>query len=204
MPPSPYPTGALWNALPNLAAILTFTFALSGGPCQAAVTVSFEQVGQDLVVTSTGDLDFSGLSWSWSGWEMTDAYYRQIGGDLPQDLVRLFRDSVTSFEFPRGGNFFSGELPVLIADAYSGMTFGLWANDSMFAVYVPRNFRTGPISSSMTFRNLSLDSLGVIDQVIDLGNSAGQRIIITTVPEPGILTLPAIALAGVAFQRRRM
>jgi hypothetical protein len=36
---------------------------------------------------------------------------------------------------------------------------------------VPRGFRSGTIESSMTFRDLSLQSLGVIDQVIELGDS---------------------------------
>jgi hypothetical protein len=203
MPPSSEKSGTRRSASLKIAAACAFACISPASPCHAAVTVQFQQVGNDLVVTSTGDLDLTGLSWSWSAWEMEDAYYRQIGGDLPQDLVRLFRDSVSSFEFPMGGNFFSKGLPVRVADGYSGMTFGLWANASMFALYVPRNFRSGPISSSMTFYNLDLASVGVIEQVIQLGASNGLRINITVVPEPGTLAMPAVVVTGMALRRKR-
>lgn len=176
---------------------------LLGPACQAAVTISFEQRGSDVVVTSSGYLNLTAFDWSWSSWENEDAYYRQIGGNLPQDLVRLFRDSVTSYEFTRGGNFFTGASPVLIADEYSGMTFGIWANSTLFSLYVPRNFEVGTINSSMTFRNLDLASLGVIEQVIDLGSTDAQRLVITVVPEPGSASAVAIAGLAMALRRRR-
>jgi hypothetical protein len=190
------------HAIVKFAAANALACLLLAPTSRAAVTILFQQVGDDTVVTSTGDLDFTGLSWSWSGWELEDGAYRQIGGNLPQDLMRMYRTSVSSYEFERGADFFSGNVPFQIADAFSGMTFGIWANSTEMAVYVPRNFRSGTIESSVTFRNLSLASLGVIDQVIDLGNSEGQRIIISSVPEPGMISLSALALVG-AFARRR-
>lgn len=201
--PSSDKTGTHPAAFPKLALIAAMSAIFSTAPCQAAVTIQFEQVGKNLVVTSTGDLNLTGLSWSWSAWEIDDAYYRQIGGGLPQDLVRIFRDSVSSFEFQRGGDFFSKELPVLVADEYSGMTFGIWANSSQLSLYVPRHFTSGPISSSMTFYNLSLESLGVIEQEIQLGPSDGLRIDITVVPEPSVLSMPALLMIGMAFRRKR-
>jgi hypothetical protein len=167
----------------------------------AAVTVNFEQSGNDLIVTSTGDLNLTGVDWSWSAWEMPDPHTLQIGANYPQDLVRLFRDSVSAFEFAVGADLFSMALSVLLADAYSGMTFGIWANDSMVSLYVPRGFRSGTIESSMTFRDLSLQSLGVIDQVIELGGSGDLRIIIASVPEPGSVAFFALTLVGMAFRR---
>lgn len=191
------------HALVKFAAANGLACLLLVQTSRAAVTILFQQVGDDTVVTSTGDLDFTGLSWSWSGWELEDGAYRQIGGNLPQDLMRMYRTSVSSYEFERGADFFSGDVPFQIADAFSGTTFGIWANSTEMAVYVPRNFRSGTIESSVTFRNLSLESLGVIDQVIDLGNSAGQRIIISSVPEPGMISLSALAVVGVVMRRRR-
>jgi hypothetical protein len=193
-------TRSLREKLPPFAVAF---FLLNPAACQAAVTISFEQRGSDVVVTSTGNLNLTPFDWSWSSWENEDAYYRQIGSNLPQDLVRLFRDSVTSYEFPRGGNFFTVASPVLIADDYSGMTFGIWADSSSFALYVPRNFEVGTINSSMTFRNLNLASLGVIEQVIDLGSTDAQRLIITVVPEPAMASVAAITGMAMMSRRRR-
>jgi len=171
----------------------------------AAVTISFEQVGDDTVVTSTGYLNFTGKDWTWSSWELADPYYRHMGGNLGagQDIVRLYRTSVQAYDFDMAGNLFSKPLPLLVADEYSGMTFGIWTDIDEFSVFVPRHFQSGAIESSMTFRNLSLESLGVIEQVIDLGSTDDLRIIITTVPEPGSVALSATVLLGLACRRRR-
>lgn len=197
------PIAAIVKAAIRNVAIGMLAWFLLGMTCRAAVTIHFGQNGNDTIVTSTGYLDLSGLEWSWSAWELSDAYYRQIGANLPQDLVRLYRTSVSAYEFPGGAELFSKQLPVLVADAYSGVTFGIWANASMISLYVPRYFKSGVLESSMTFRNLDLKSLGLIEQVIELGDSGDQRIIITSVPETGTLGITAAALISLVVRRRR-
>ena len=185
-------------------ALLTSVFLAFPTKSDGALVLAFEQSGDDVIVSAQGFLDIRGFSPSWSAWDLTSGEIRQLGGGLPQDVIRLFGDSVSAFEFGFGLDIFTEDLAVQVADEFSGDTFGLWSDGAVTQMYVSRSFVSGDIESWMTFRDLELDSVGVVEQTFSFGGNESTRIEIKVVPEPGVSCFLLFFFTFFNFRRVRV
>ncbi|MGJ8642572.1 MAG: hypothetical protein ACSHX9_04120 [Luteolibacter sp.] len=183
----------------TLLCLLLLMTVLFAQRSNAALTISLTQSGADTVVNASGALDLTSLSFSdRAETETGDPFlFQQLGGNLPQDLVRLLSASFDLYRFPFGTNIFSNQFGVLVANNSSGQTFGVWSDGINTNLYVPARFTSGSLSGSMVFENVNLSSLGAIAQEIDLGVGDEKKVIITVVPEVSCLAF--LGFGGVCF-----
>ena len=190
----------------SLLAILTAAAGLMVSPHQAraSVTLSFEQVGPDVVATYSG---------SWDSWTETLVlenvsylfvqsrnFYSVGGGEVglwrPANVVK---DSETLWTNESTN-----------ADSFSGDAFGFELYDLMLggSLYAPPNYTAGEnIAGSMTFNSTDIVALGFTPGDSGSFSSPGGTINYTVgaIPEPssyGFL-LGAVGLATAVFCRRR-
>jgi len=189
----------------SLLAILTAAVGLmvSSHQARASVTLSFDQVGPDVVATYSG---------SWSSWEGSnntfDDPFTVFGSDRGSDrFVNV--DGEISIWF-NAGLTIPAEWPnrsVVVANSSSGQAFGfLESGDGI--LYAPANYSAGtPFSGSMTFSNRTLSNLLFTEGDFGTISTGGGTINYTVgaIPEPssyGFL-LGAVGLATAVFCRRR-
>jgi hypothetical protein len=173
---------------------------------QASFIVTIEQVGANVVVTGSGSLDLTGLSYYFSGAAISgiDPGAGNISiGSPNSDPVDVYTGSISGpNSFGTGGVFSpsdsgSGDKVALVAPGFQ-------------LVYVPEGYVSGdPLSDSSTYDNATLASLGLTvgdytwtfssdSYTIDVGMP-------TAVPEPASLTLLGVAagMTLLAARRRR-
>ncbi len=171
---------------------------------RAAVTVTVEAVGNDVVMSGGGTLDLS--LWSF----FTDAFSSPgvsansdfaLGGDFVDvDLYWM----PTNFSGPNsigpGSQPFAG-------DSGSGDPLGLSWNPGLLAIGVPDGYVSGdPITGSEAiFENSTIQSLGLSPGIYmwtwDTVTGGSDSFTIDVIPAPGALAL--LGLAVIAPRRRR-
>ena len=184
-----------------LLAILTAAVGLMVSPNQAraSVTLSFEQVGPDVVATYSG---------SWSSWN-------GFNGNIANPLIEFSSDVFRNIDgeisvWIGAGLTIPAEWPnrqKVDANSSSGQAFGF--NDAAGGIlYAPANYSAGtPFSGSMTFSNRTLSNLLFTEGDFGTISTGGGTINYTVgaIPEPssyGFL-LGAVGLATAIFCRRR-
>ncbi len=173
------------------AAVLFWTFTPAAF---ADLIIEARQVGDDVVFTTSGSLDFTG--WASAKSTTTTALVPSQGriyfGAPPDSDLFTFGSTIAPSDFGSGGgrtpNSTSGDP---FSFAYSFENFGT-------AVWVEAGYQFGdPIDATMTFENISIDALGMneIDTVwswnlIEPGSLGVRPVTIGT----SSITLRAIAI----------
>ncbi|ADE53601.1 hypothetical protein [Coraliomargarita akajimensis] len=191
----------------SLIAIISLTHYAS-----AALNITLYQDGSDIVVNASGFVDTAGASSSGSVNAPDSSFlpHKQIrsgpfDGDSTDAIwnISLGNDI---YQIANGGDLFAEDLSIIEAVESNGDSFGLYASDdnSAFLLYVPENFTSGNIAGTLRFSNVSLQSLGTIEQTVSWGASQNQSVIISVIPEPSYaLPLGLFSLLMVRNQKRR-
>ena len=183
-------------AIPALcAALLT--------PASAALTISFHQDGQDVMVTAYGTVDIAGASWLGEVAESAHGARSDDGTDDTDVLWNILKGD-DHYKIGDGGEIFTEPFTAIWATEFSGDSFGIYASDdsSQFSLYVPDGFTSGTISGTMRFADALVQDFGVKEQKISWGTSPDQRVILL-VPEPsGALPLGLSIALGFLIRRR--
>lgn len=178
---------------------------LSAQPLEAAVTITFSQSGADTVVSATGNLNLTGMSWTDRVEHGTGEpiLYQQLAGNVPQDIVRLLSMGFDMYRMPIGTDFFGDRFGVLVASQSFGQTFGIWSDGTETCLYVPARFTSGTLSGTMVFAGVELASLGLIEQDVSFGASEDKTVRLRVIPEASSLGLVALGAAVLLSGRSR-
>ena len=158
-----------------LFVFLVFVSSLPSSAVYADLLISVTEVGEDVVVTAEGALNIEILNFL----ETTQA--NDIFVDA--DTARLFSGAdgfaaVDRYEVPQGPASFGPGVGARFADLGSGDRVGIVGTGAGSSeLYLPVGYSSGDaISSSMTFENETIDSLGLVDglYVFDWGNDSAR------------------------------
>lgn len=179
-------------------------FSFVAASAQAAITITIEEVGSDVVVTGSGTIDLAGLTFDEdvisSAGIVSGFGIINVGSSADQDVTVY--DGVSGL-----APFGSGAAPT-IPDSGSGDIFGFAAlNGGQLAV--PLGYVSGsPLSATSTYTGATISSLeltpGIYNATWGSGSNA-DLISMTIVPEPGTYAalLGLAALGVVAYRRRK-
>ncbi len=185
---------------PLIAALSTL--ASLAGLANAAVTITFTQDGQDILVIGSGSLDVSSLT------ELDQGNFANgsISSSSTFNLVRQGNGFLSYFQTGQGG-LNNGGPTILLNEALSlnglgsGSNFGILVNSNDTFIIAPDNFTTGTINGQFVIANTQLSMLGVVNQTISWGVGSGESLIINAVPEPS--TTLIFGIAGLFLLKRR-
>lgn len=177
-------------------------------PAAAAVTIDIREIGSDVIATSIGSIDLTGLTL------ITETTYTSASALRPTDAFVATGSATTTNGYsgitgPRDIGFGS----VVNATSGSGTPFGL----NIFPVnrpaglarlFLPLNYVSGQsIEGSATFANATLQSLGLtVGQYTYAApnDSVVINVVASAVPEPATWTmiLAGFGMIGFAVRRR--
>ena len=186
------------------AAIAAVVFVAA--PAQAVVTLTFAQVGNDVVLTSSGSLNLTNAVFigniQASGFVNPSGGSLAVGGGISNigEAHRLTSPAVT---FGTGG-FLDGTPDV-------GLLFGLQASTlGTGFVYVPQGYVNGSaLSGSTTFANRTFTSLGLTAGTYNFSIPSDTITLIVpgtgagAVPEPSTWAMMLIGFGGIGYSMRR-
>ena len=188
---------------PQLAGTALLALAAAAGPVRAAYTVTFSQVGPDVVASGGGMIDTGGLAFYFSGDTGVGVNPRiadvLTGTPGPADLY-YGKGMVTgppSFGPGDGANASTG----------IGGLAGISPTNSLLVV--PQDYVSGaPLSDTATYAGQSFATLGLTpgSYVYSIGSGANAdtfTVDVTSVPEPASLSLLGAGLFGFAMTRRK-
>ena len=165
--------------------------ALLAGDVRADMLINYEQVGEDTVVSYSG-------SFSTNGYNTINPSFAYEDQSARARILLVLHDDNSLFQFdPDGTTGLMTSETTYVADSYTGDQFGLIINASYTSFYAPANFSGGELSGTITFENLDVLSMGVIQQTIAVGENT-----ITVVPEPASASLLLVAGSAVYALRR--
>ena len=174
-------------------------------PAQAAMIVTLEEVGSDVVATGSGTLDTTGLSFVFEGFAgpFIDPMFGVIYAGEGFDLVDVYIGAVTGPpSFGLGSQIFG--------DSGSGDRAGI--DGTAGTIAVPLGYNSGaPLSNGGIWLNQSFSGLGVTPGTYVWTWGEGEHADSftlqierdTAVPEPTTLTLLGLGLAGMGARRWR-
>ncbi len=185
-----------------VATLLAGAALAMSGAADAAVTVIFNQSGADVVATTSGSLNLTGLNYLATG--STTVGVRGDGAAFGTGGNLDIYGPIASGPFAFGTGY------VIDASSFSGDAFYIYRLNNV--VGVKAGYVSGSaISATTTFLGQTFDSMG-----LTVGNyvfGVGQDIVTIeigtaapAVPEPAswALMIGGFALAGVALRRRRI
>ena len=177
-------------------------------PAQAAIMIDFAEVGSDVVVTTTGSLDMSGLTGPATG--SVDGVWLGYAG-----IAGAFSGSTNSYDSPVDGfTSWSADITQNTNERHttnldlSGFNalFGFIAPSKR--LFVPDGYSGAIVNSEIVMEGYSFQSLGIVEGVIAsltfTTDSGGDSMTLTAVPEPSAFAAFAgfLALGLVACCRR--
>ncbi len=138
-----------------VAVFLILSGFLGAGGANAAVTITFAEVGSDVVATAAGTLTLPGATSSTtltgSIWPSDGKLYFGGSSVAAERIFCVLNANIAAFG--------SGPSPISSSSS-TGQVFGFNAFSSY--VYVPSGFSNGgSINSTVTFSNITLASLGI-------------------------------------------
>lgn len=174
----------------------------------ADLNITVQQVGSDLVISTSGFVNSTGLSVQGQATDsgrINPSFF--LGGSI------LVTGPAASFIYERytgvsGSSAFATGSQT-IASSGSGDPFGIVSNGTNSNFYLPINFVSGSsITSSSTYNNNTISGLGLTLGTYNWswgsGATAGTaQMTISNVPEPGTYALGAIASGVLATVARR-
>lgn len=178
---------------------------------QAAVVITVDEAGSDVVFTVSGNLDVRGLS-------STVAQLPLVPGraEIETDpegffltagfgLVEIFELTTADFPFlpPSSPETFSGTATGDIFGIADGRSIGIGALILLPNGYLPFD----DLSLSLTFENQSLASMGIASGVFQSSLATGDTVTFevsaTVIPLPASLSLGLVGLCALAAVGRR-
>jgi hypothetical protein len=184
--------------------ILTLgVIASLAGSAQAALLLSINQVGADVVTTGSGSVNLSGLG---SPTSTTGASFLQPkSGWFLVGTTRPLAWYSTSVGVSGPANFGTGDMAIPTSD--SGETFGVQATSSSIDLYLPVGYVSGTaLSGTTTYTSTTLTDLGVTPGTYTWtwgSGSTADSVTMTIVPEPHQYAMAAgLGLVGIGLWRR--
>lgn len=187
-------------ALAGALAAPALTLLVAADRAEATLVIDITQVGSNVVITGSGTLDTTGLTYDYSTYaptEVVPSYNTILIGTYagPVDIYSGFTSPV--------GNLGPGGTTA--ASSGSGATFGI--NDMVLDL--PGGYISGPISGSSTFDNTTIASLGFTPGTYVFSWDSGGGVVVEddnitvqvgpAVPEPSTWAMMCLGFAGLGF-----
>jgi hypothetical protein len=176
-------------------------YGLSAPSAQAGYVVTLEEVGSDVVVTGSGPIDLTGLSFSRNS--ITSATIGPSGGVILTGQPN-FLSVYSGFSGPSSFGSGSQSDPGSSGGDFVGV---ISLNNTL---YVPKGYVSGsPLSDNATYDNQTFASLGVIPGVYEWtwGTGANQNFTLdigaSPVPEPSTWAMMLLGFAGIGYAALR-
>jgi hypothetical protein len=195
------------NSLATCAALAAFSVPfVVGGQAQAvtavpAAVIDITQVGPNVIMTGSGAIDLSGLTFFGSGPLGTN-------GIIWPDAAEVITGGTTDVDLYTGasGPTSMGPGAETIADSGSGDEFGVGDSTGTFIIFVPAGYVTDtPLSSTSTFDNTTLAKLGLTPGTYTFSWDGALTVNVSSVPEPSTWAMMALGFAGIgllAYRKR--
>ena len=199
-----YPMASFKSLALSVAAVAVFS-----GLSHAAISITFDQVGGDVVATYSGSVDLDSMDSTSDlgvvesrGYDGDAAYFRN---NAAATVTVGFTNFIASPSFVNA----SGGAPQTTL-TFSGDDFGLVSTGTFEQVFLPNGYVSGTtISGSLTFESTTIATLGlnpgthVWQWTGTAPSSPVESATITVIPEPSAFGLAALGLVSVACRRRR-
>jgi hypothetical protein len=205
---------AMRDSLRNSAVLATaLGFATLGGQAQAVTvdstaTIHVTQVGPNVVVTGSGEIDLSGLTFDDSGDLPTNGI---IWPDAAEIIVGPASFSPAGVDVYTGatGPATMGSGGEMVGDSATGVQFGVGGNpfDTGVLIFVPEGYTSGtPLSGTATFDGTTLAKLGITPGTYTFtwGDPSSLTVEVS-VPEPTTWAMMLMGFAGIgllAYRKR--
>lgn len=184
--------------------------ALAAGRAEAAFTITFSQIGNDVVAVGVGSITTSGLILHSSGnISLGVDPYTGFANTGPAGVIQ---GSLYSAYFSRPYRFGTAN-NIVSSTSGTGGIGGLSAQEGLLVVATDYMSGTPILGSSSTFANQTFASLGLVQGTYFISYSATQtsstidsftiQVGPASVPEPTSLAMVGLGLAGLSVVARR-
>ncbi len=178
-------------------AISIIAALLLGATAQAALVISIEEVGNDVVATASGTLNIADLTNTGSGGSQPSGYLNPAGGWLigGDDSFYYYSGATGASSLGTGG--------VKVGDSVTGDVFGLLVSQNY--ILISQTYVSGAqIDGTATWNNQTFATLGLDETSFTMtwgsGATADSMTVTAAVPEPataGLLGISGLILFGI-------